>query len=134
MIVGGVALSQAVHLPFGSVQAPDAGFFPLALSVLLLLFAVAVVANSFVRTTPKPEFSPRSWYVLTVGCVFVIYALSINKVGFVVATTIVLLLLMRSVGQVSWAKALPIAIPGVVLTYLLFIELGVPLPRGVLPF
>lgn len=98
------------------------------------MFVVAVILNSFKRDTQKSEFISRSWSVLAAGCGFVTYALCRDKIGFVVATSVVLLLLMRTVGKVTWARALPIAVPGVVLTYRLFIELGVPLLRGILPF
>lgn len=133
-LVAVLALSQAIHLPFGSVQAPDAGFFPVTLSVLLLLFALAVIANSFVRAQQQPEFTSRSWYMLAAAFGFIIYAVVVDKVGFVLTTSIILLLLMRAVGGISWVRALAIAVSGVVLSYLLFIELGVPLPRGVMPF
>ena len=65
---------------------------------------------------------------------FVLYALVLNKVGFVLATTAVMLLVTRSLGGMSWKQALLIAVPSVVLSYCGFVQLGVPLPRGPLPF
>jgi hypothetical protein len=135
MIVAGTALFEALHLPFGSLRAPDAGFFPLCLSTLLLVFAAGIVLNSFMTTKPgRTDFSARSWYVVIAAAAFVVYALSLAKVGFVLSTITIMLLVMRGLGGMSWARALLIAVPGVLLSYLAFVELGVPLPRGLLPF
>jgi hypothetical protein len=60
MVVAAVALSQAVRLPFSSIQGPDAGLLRITLSVLLLVFAAAVILNSFKRAPQPPEFTARS--------------------------------------------------------------------------
>jgi hypothetical protein len=134
IIVACIAIYEASHLPFGSLRKPDAGFFPLSLSTLLLIFAVGIVLNSFMTKPQRMEFNPRSWYVLIGALAFIIYALSMAKVGFVVATTIIMLIFMRGLGGMSWVRALLIAVPSVVCSYFAFVQLGVPLPRGPLPF
>lgn len=133
-LVACIAIFEASHLPFGTIRAPDAGFFPLSLSTLFLVFAVGIFVNSFLAASEPAEFSSRSWYVVIAACAFIIYAVSVVKVGFVLATVIIMLVLMRGLGGMSWTRALLIAIPGVVVSYIGFIELGVPLPRGPLPF
>lgn len=133
-VIAGAAIFEASHLPFGSIRAPDAGFFPLSLSALLLLFACCIVLNSFIRKSAGLEFCSRSWYVVLAACAFIVYAIAIPKAGFVLATTAILLLLMRGFGGVSWPRSLVLAIPMVLLTYIVFVQLGVPLPPGPLPF
>jgi len=128
------ALFDAWRLPFGSVRAPDAGFFPLSLSFLLLLFGGGLVVGSFMMSAEPARFSLRSWQVAVAAIAFVFYALVLNKVGFVLATTAVMLLVTRSLGGMSWKQALLIAVPSVALSYCAFVQLGVPLPRGPLPF
>jgi len=134
MIVASIALLEASNLPFGSVRAPDAGFFPQSLSTLLLIFAGGIVLNSFITKSEREEFSSRSWYVVIAAGAFIIYAVSMVKVGFVLATTIIMILIMRGLGGMGWIRTLLIAVPSVLLSYLAFVELGVPLPRGPLPF
>src|SRR5215467_14199984 len=124
------AIVEASHLPFGTLRAPDAGFFPLTLSVLLLVLAIAIVVGSFSEARPA-EFTARSWHVPVTAAAFMLYALTLQKVGFLVSTVLVLLLLMRGLGGMTWTRAVLIAVPGVVLAYLGFLELGVPLPRGI---
>jgi hypothetical protein len=134
MILAGIAIWEASKLPFGSVRAPDAGFFPLSLAVLLFIFASGIVLNSFVSRTEPIRLSVRSWNVLIGAMTFVIYAISLTKVGFVLATLVVMLLLMRGFGSMSWGRASLIAFPSVLLSYAAFVQLGVPLPQGPLPF
>jgi hypothetical protein len=133
-IVALVAIVEASHLPFGSIAAPDAGFFPLSLSALLLIFAGIIVAGSFIGSSPVIEFSARTWSVMLAACAFILYAIAIPKAGFVISTTAILLLLMRGFGGIGWVRSFLIAIPMVLLTYLAFVRLGVPLPPGPLPF
>ena len=80
------------------------------------------------------EFSSRSWYVVIGALAFIVYAVSMVKVGFVVATTVIMLIFMRGLGGMSWLQTLLIALPSVICSYFAFVQLGVPLPRGALPF
>lgn len=133
-IIAGFAIYEASHLPFGSIWAPDAGFFPLTLSVLLLILAVIILLGSYFGRPAQAEFSTRSYYIVIAATALIIYALVLQTVGFVVATIVILLLMMRGFGAMSWKSALLITVPAVLVSYLGFLELGVPLPRGLLPF
>jgi hypothetical protein len=128
------AIAEASHLPFGSARAPDAGFFPLSLSTLLLIFAGGIFVKSFFASSEPARFGSESWYVVIAAAAFILYAVVMTKVGFVIATTLIMLLIMRGLGGMSWVRAVTIAVASVVLTYLAFVQLGVPLPRGPLPF
>jgi hypothetical protein len=134
MVFAIVAIIEASHLPFGSIRAPDAGFFPMALSSGLLLFSFGIFVNSFIGASEPAEFSLRSWYVVIAAVAFLIYAVVLNKAGFILATTAIMLLVMRGLGGMSWIRAFAIAVPSVLLSYIGFVQLGVPLPPGPLPF
>jgi putative tricarboxylic transport membrane protein len=129
-----VALIDAWKLPFGSLRAPDAGFFPISLSALLLLFSGGIICGAFIHDDQSARFSSRSWQVVAGAGAFILYALVLNKAGFVIGTIGVMLLIMRGLGGTSWKQALLVAVPSVGFTYAAFIQLGVPLPRGPLPF
>ncbi len=134
VLVAGFAVFEALHLPFGSIKAPDAGFFPICLSILLLVVAVIIVMRSYIVESERPDFTAQAWKVAIAAVALVVYALVLQTVGFLVATTVIMLMMMRGLGGMSWTRALLIAIPGVVVSYLGFLELGVPLPPGFLPF
>jgi hypothetical protein len=111
LFLAAFAWLESFHLPFGSIRGPDAGFFPQVLSILLFLTSIAILA-----------------------IVLVAYALVLPSAGFVLATAAVMLLIMRGLVKMRWARALLISIPTVVISYLAFVKLGVPLPQGPLPF
>jgi putative tricarboxylic transport membrane protein len=134
ILAGGFAIFEASRLPFGTLRAPDAGFFPLCLSVLLLVAGAAIVLRSYTAAPEPLQFTPQTWYVLVAAITFVLYAFTVQTVGFIVSTIAALLLLMRGLGGMSWTRAVIIGVPAVVLSYLGFLQLGVPLPRGFLPF
>lgn len=133
-IVALFTILEALHLPFGKLHAPDAGFFPLCLSVLLLIISVGIVLRPYSNRAKVSEFNTRSWYVIATAAAFVLYALFIQTLGFVILTAVILLLLMRALGGISWKRALTIAISGAIIAYIGFWELGVPLPTGILPY
>lgn len=133
-VVAIFAWFEAIHMPFGSIRAPDAGFFPQVLSVLLFVASIAILAHSFSRNLEPADFSRRTWLVLIAAVGFVGYALILPTVGFVLSTIGIMLLIMRGLGRMSWKRALLIAVPAVILSYLGFVKLGVPLPSGPLPF
>lgn len=134
MGVAVIALIEARHLPFGSLLQPDAGFFPQTLSTLLLVASFVIVVSSFFRNSEPAQFSVRSWQVLIAGASFIVYGVVLQRVGFVLATTVIMLLMVRGLGRMKWTHALMVAVPSVLLSYFAFTQLGVPLPRGPLPF
>lgn len=134
MVVAAVALVDAYNLPFGSLRHPDSGFFPKSLSVLLFVFALAIVVSSFLKNVEPAEFSSRSWLVAIAAAAFIAYALVLPVAGFVLSTIAIMLLVMRGLGGMKWTQAVLIAVLSVGLSYAGFLQLGVPLPRGPLPF
>jgi hypothetical protein len=123
-----VALIEAASLPYGTVRAPDAGFFPKTLAALLLFFGLGIVFNSFLTKAHAVQFTTRSWQVAIAAAAFIAYALVLQKAGFVIATIALMLLVMRGLGGMSWKQSLLITVPGVMLCYFALVQFGVPLP------
>lgn len=133
MLIALIMLYEAMSLPFGSLRAPDSGFFPKSLSVLLLIFGGGIILRSS-GVAERAEFDSRSWLVAAAAAGFIVYALILPKAGFVLSTIGIMLLVMRGLSGMAWKQALPIAVLSVLASYFAFIQLGVPLPRGPLPF
>jgi hypothetical protein len=134
MLVAGLGLVQSWHLPFGTISAPDAGFFPRCLCAILLLFGAAIIAQAFVTAGQPIRFGRRTWHVVIAAVILVLYAVTVQQIGYLIATFAVLLSLTRGLCGTSWARSLMIAVPGVILSWIAFSKLGVPLPTGILPF
>jgi hypothetical protein len=127
---GGFFLREAFHLPFGTLSAPDAGFFPRSLATLLLLAGIVLFVRSFRIPPELLDFTKRSWGVALAIALLFLYGVLLERVGFVISTVAILFLLMKVYGELGWKLSLLIAVPSVVVTYLGFLQLGVPLPAG----
>lgn len=133
--LGLAALYAASSLPFGTARQPDSAFFPVLVSAGLVLFAVLALASGSQAAADEGHSEPaeqaRIWAVIVA---LAAYAALINSAGFIVCTAVLLLLLLRVIGQVSWAAALAGAALASVACYGLFTRLGMPLPAGILGF
>jgi hypothetical protein len=54
--------------------------------------------------------------------------------GYLVTTGLVMLVYLRGLERLRWGPSLAITVGSVVISYLLFRRLGVPLPAGIAPF
>lgn len=127
-------MSEASDLPFGTANAPDAGFFPKALSAILFVIGLVIISRSIRAAMPPVEFTSRSWAVALGAVALFLYAAFVNKIGFILSTITILFLLMTLYGRLKWLLSLAIAVSAVTVCYVGFTELGVPLPRGLLGF
>lgn len=120
------------HLPFGTLSAPDAGFFPRSLATGLLLAGVVIFVRAFNAAPDVLDFTKRSWGVAMAIAMLLLYGVLLERLGFLICTVGILFVLMKVYGGMGWKLSLLIALPSVAVTYLGFLELGVPLPAGLL--
>ncbi len=130
--IGAFLVYAASPLPIGHPNAPDAGFFPVILAVLLCVLGVALFVRSFRTASFSLEMSARSWAVPLTAGAFLLYAVIVERVGFLVCTVALLLLLMKIYGGLSWKTSILVSVLIAAVTYIGFNELGVPLPHGIL--
>jgi hypothetical protein len=132
--LGVAALYKASGLPFGSLREPGSGFFPVLIGVALVVFAAA---SLFDARQPQAEADGKARGELPVWVVVVAlaaYAVALTRVGFVLCTAAVVLLLLRGISAVPWPASVAIAAIASIACYALFTRLGVPLPAGILGF
>ncbi len=133
VVVGGFLFWQAVALPFGSLRAPDSGFFPICLAAALVVLGLVLTVRAAFRALPG-GLPHSTWSVGVAFVAFLLYGFVLERVGFILATVAVLIVMMRVYGRIGWGVTVAIAVGGVAVTYVLFRQLGVPLPAGVLWF
>jgi len=133
-LLGVFLIYMASPLPIGTLKAPDSGFFPIILATLLILFGLGLLALSFVNEGFLLELTSRSWGVAICAACLIAYGLLIDRVGFLICTSAILIVLMRFYGGLKWRSCLMVTLPLVLVAYIGFKELGVPLPHGVLSF
>jgi putative tricarboxylic transport membrane protein len=132
--VGFAALYEASGLSFGSLRQPGSGFYPTLVCVALIALAAMAFAKPS-RTDASEATEPRGharvWLVVAA---LAGYAWALTSVGFVLCTAALLVVLLRGIGGVSWPISLAAAAVGSIATYVLFAQLGMPLPAGMLGF
>lgn len=130
---GLVALEQAARLRVGSVVRPGPGFFPLVLAGAFTAVCLVLVVNAFRNATaPAPAPAALGWTKIsvTMAALFV-YAVVLERVGFVAATFALLLFFFKGLERQRWSVALAGSIVTACVTYLVFkIWLHVQLPAG----
>jgi hypothetical protein len=72
--------------------------------------------------------------VVTAVAALAVYASVVDWLGYLISTLLVMLLLLRGIERTGWGMSLLITCISVVISYVMFRQLGVALPQGVLPF
>lgn len=134
-VFGLFVLYEASELRFGSLTRPGSGFLPTTLAILLIVLSLLLVAQTF-RAKASPHaarFGDRLDHVVITLVAMVAYGALLEQVGFPILTVALLLLMLRGLGRVSWRMTFVLAILGTSITFVLFRELGIPLPMGPMP-
>jgi hypothetical protein len=88
--IGAVAVFMARDYPFGTALRMGAGFFPIVLGVILVLFGLFFVARGLRASAPAIEgnWSPRALIVLPLA--FVMFGVLMEKAGFIPAMLVLI--------------------------------------------
>lgn len=129
------AFIEARKLPFGRVSAPQPGFFPLILSVMLaiisLLVLVEVVKGREEGVVPREQLRWNK-IGLALGALFA-FAFLFESLGYLVTTFLFVTFLLRAVDREKWGVAIVVAFSASFVSYVLFgWLLQTPLPAGFL--
>lgn len=132
-------IRAALGLPFGDIHKPGPGFFPLWLGVILGCMSIGL----FVQTTLSKRSAPtirnileedvRWSKVLLVLVALVLYAFLLDYIGFLVATFLLMIVLLRFIEPQSWKAVIGLALVGSAGSYLIFeVWMKLRLPKGFL--
>ena len=127
------ACLEAGRLGFGSVHAPEPGFFPWIGGVLLIGLALGLFGWGLVRrAAAAPARGEWARPAMLLGAL-VLYVPLLEPVGFPVATTALCVVTLRILKTEGWWLTVAVALALAVGTFLLFHRgLGVELPPGAL--
>jgi len=129
--VAASSLGLGIWLPEG----PGPGFFPLVLSVGLVVLSVAWFFQT-PRYEPVPTEDQRTlWRAAGVTVAsLVVLGLLLEVIGFQLSMFLFLMFHLRWIGKVRWITALAVALAGSVGAFHLFTDLlAVPLPVATVP-
>ena len=135
--LAGLISFEATRLPFGSIRVPQTGFFPSILAVLLLLFSIALLIQSRRQAggeSYEQSIKSEGWIRISITLAVMLgFALILEKLGFLLSTFTVMLLLLRVIEPQKWSRVIALALATSLISYFLFGRLlNIPLPAGVL--
>jgi len=125
----------SLRLQVGTLTAPGAGFFPLTTGLALGVFSILILmearkANREWVPFWAPKAIKKSIYLTFLF--ILVYALLLERVGFIGATTLFFLLVSRFVSEHRWSTAVFFALVTSLATYFVFsFLLRAPLPQGI---
>ena len=140
LILTGLAafvLLEAGRLSFGSMRVPRTAFFPVILATLLLILSLILLGRAL-RGAPTgrgPErIEAEGWYRIGATLATLVgFALALERLGFLLSTLLLMVLLLRAIESLSWPRVLAVALVTSLVAYALFgWLLGIPLPAGIL--
>ena len=140
LILTGLAafvLLEAGKLSFGSMRVPRTAFFPVILATLLLMLSLILLGQAL-RGAPTGRGSERieveGWFRIGATLVTLIgFALALERLGFLLSTLLLMVLLLRAIESLEWHKVFAVALATSLVAYALFgWLLGIPLPAGIL--
>ncbi len=139
--LGLLAMFGSINLGVGTLGQPGPGFLSFTTGGFIFLMALIITFRPFLRSSGIQNKISTLWQGVTwrrpvVICLVMLgYIVALERVGFLITSFLMLLIMLRGIERLPWKKAL--LIPGLTLTifYLLFeLFFRVTLPRGFLDF
>ena len=137
LTLAGYIFLAAGTLPFGTMRVPQTAFFPKTLAVLLGIMSVILLARTLagreaLRGGEKIE--TQGWIRIAVTLMTLAgFALALERLGFLLTTFLLMILLLHAIEAQSWRKVAVVALATSLISYAIFSWLlGVPLPAGLL--
>ena len=130
--LGLYGIFEAIAMPMGSVALPGPGVFPLALSILLCVATVGMLAEQLLQASGGGErVGLFHGPVLLAFAALCAVALLLERIGFLLTMALFLLVLYQAFSTLGWLRAAAAAVVSALALHAFFAyAIGVPLPRG----
>jgi putative tricarboxylic transport membrane protein len=130
---------EAYRLNLGTVHEPGPGFFPFGAGFIMLILSLAALLQSRAKKRKVEETSRqetfRWWNIVIILAAITAYALSLEKIGFLINTFLFMCLLLKAVEPQTWKTAI---IGGLITTLAANLVFNVvfrtQIPKGILGF
>jgi putative tricarboxylic transport membrane protein len=131
--------TEAYRLGLGSVSQPGPGFFPFAAGTVMLLACLTALLRAAWKKEkadhPGGEKQFRWWNIVIILAAITAYALSLEKIGFLVNTFVFMCLLLKVIEPQPWKTSIIGALITTVAANVIFnIIFQAQIPPGILGF
>lgn len=138
ILIGGAFCISSVTLGLGKANDPGPGLIPLGTGAVLILFSLGAIAESCLKKEKEGEilFKNKRWrLVLGIIASIFAYAFTLQILGFLPATFLLLAWLFRASGVKSWRGAFLASLVTTGVAHLIFnYLLQCNLPKGIVEF
>lgn len=128
-------LEQGRRLELGTINEPGMGFMLFWLGIVMAGLSITVAVQSIRSEGPSVRalWAETRWLkTLIVIVTFVVYAYAFTRLGFLLSTMPLMLVLLRAIDPVRWTIAVPLAIGAPLLVWWVLEKvLQIQLPTGV---
>ena len=134
-----VVSREAFRLPMGGLKDPGSGFFPFTIGLIMGLLAIIALFQSIREkkegSAPQPQESFRWWNIVIILAALIAYALTLEKLGFLINTFLFMLLLLKVIEPQTWKRAVLAGLTTAIVSDLFFnVLLRAQIPSGILGF
>ena len=135
--IGLIALAITLRLGLWRQSSPGEGLFPFLTALAMVTFSVAGLVRDWLRREAAAARAGRDRTgLIRVGAylgALVFYAVSLEFLGFIVATALTVIFILRAAERYPWAATLALTAGTVIGCQVLFVLwLGAMLPTGTL--
>lgn len=140
LALSGIGLTASLRLGIGALRSPGPGFIPFWAGIGLAFFSCILLGSNLIAKTQampndnRAKAATRRNRLLVVIAALTLYCLTLEKLGYLLATFGLMIVLFRLGKMRSWTMimgALAVSLSSYGLFALL---LGTPLPRGIFRF
>jgi len=130
---------ESYRLRLGAINSPGPGFFPFSAGLIMLLLSLTALFQSIREKNgveKKPRQEPlRWWNIVVILAAVTAYAFSLEKVGFLINTFLLMCLLLKVVEPQTWKTAILGGLITAVAANLIFnVIFQAQIPSGILGF
>lgn len=127
---------ESFRLGIGSFYNPGDGFLPFLAGIAFAIFSLLLLIQTFLTNQKNRDeriLEKIKWKnIILVLAFLLIYALIVEKLGFVLSTLLFVSLLLRIIERKNWYVVAIIAVASSLLSYAIFqLWLQSQLPRGI---
>jgi putative tricarboxylic transport membrane protein len=130
---------ESYRLKLGVIKQPGPGFFPFSAGLVMLILSLAALFQS-IRGREKEEKTLRQeplrwWNIVIILTAITAYAFSLEKIGFLINTFLLICLLLKVVEPQTWKTAIIGGLITTIAANLVFnVILRTQIPSGILGF
>lgn len=139
LLLSTFACVESYRFKLGSIHTPGPGFFPFVVALVMFLLALAALLQAVVKKDSAEQkvsiTEVRSWKIAVILITIVLYAVSLEALGFLVNTFLFVTMMLKVIEPQSWKTSLAGGILAAVVSEVLFnILFQAKIPTGILGF